>query len=383
MERILVINGPNLNLLGSREPEIYGTTTLSDLESQCRSWGTSLDVEVRTFQSNHEGALIDGLQEAVGVFDGVVINPGAYAHTSYALHDAIAACGLPTVEVHISNVREREPWRGISLTAPACVATIYGRGVEGYRWALRHLVLAKRFPAIMASYGEGVDHVGDLRVPSTGGPHPVAVLVHGGFWRRQWARDLMDGLAVDLAGRGVATWNIEYRKIGEGGGWPATVIDTARAIDHLTRLDADIDRDRVAVVGHSAGGHLALTAHPDSVSPILLVSLAGVTDMAAAIRDEVGSGAPAAFMGDATSPAAIAQASPMTMLPRGVRQLAVHGTDDDTVPAAYSRRYVDAARAAGDDVDYLELTSTGHMELIDEHSPAWSKTADSILEVLS
>ncbi|GBD85083.1 3-dehydroquinate dehydratase [bacterium BMS3Abin02] len=384
MQRILVINGPNLNLLGTRSPEIYGTTTLTDLEALCRSWGEELGIEVRAFQSNHEGALIDGLHEAREVFDGVVLNPGAYAHTSYAIHDAIEAAGIPTVEVHISNVEEREPWRSVSVTAPACTATIYGRGIQGYRWALRHLVFAHRVPPKIVAYGEGPDQVGDLRLPSGPGPHPIAVLVHGGFWRRQWTRDLMDGLATDLVERGFATWNLEYRRVGAGGGWPATVLDVARGIDHVALLDAAIDRDRVAVIGHSAGGHLALASsgRTDAVTPALLVSLAGITDLGAALRDGLGSGAVAAFMGDATSQTAIAQASPTAMLPLGVRQLVVHGTDDDDVPVDYSRRYVDSARAAGEEIEYLELASAGHTSLIDEQGAGWSDIAGRLAGML-
>ena len=269
------------------------------------------------------------------------------------------------------------------MIAPACTSTIYGRGIEGYRWALRHLVFANRSHGAVITYGEGADQLGDLRVPEGPGLHPIAVLLHGGFWKRQWTRDLMDGLAVDLTAKGIATWNIEYRRVGEGGGWPATLLDAAHGIDHVARLEADIDLERIAIIGHSAGGHLALLARTETVAPTLLVSLAGVTDLAAAQRDGLGADAAVAFMGDADSPTAVAQASPMAMLPRKIRQLIVHGTDDDTVPVAYSRRYVDSARAAGDEVEYLELASTGHMDLIDERTSAWSETAEQIVEVLS
>ncbi|HDH24872.1 MAG TPA: alpha/beta hydrolase [Actinobacteria bacterium] len=236
----------------------------------------------------------------------------------------------------------------------------------------------------MVAYGEGPDQVGDLRLPSGPGPHPIAVLVHGGFWRRQWTRDLMDGLATDLVERGFATWNLEYRRVGAGGGWPATVLDVARGIDHVALLDAAIDRDRVAVIGHSAGGHLALASsgRTDAVTPALLVSLAGITDLGAALRDGLGSGAVAAFMGDATSQTAIAQASPTAMLPLGVRQLVVHGTDDDDVPVDYSRRYVDSARAAGEEIEYLELASAGHTSLIDEQGAGWSDIAGRLAGML-
>lgn len=137
--KALVINGPNLNLLGTRLPEVYGTVTLGEVEDRCRRWGGELGVEVDTFQSNHEGALIDRIHDAIGRYDGLVINPGALTHYSYALHDAIEAAALPTVEVHISDVSTREPWRAVSVIGPACTATVAGLGIDGYRRALQIL----------------------------------------------------------------------------------------------------------------------------------------------------------------------------------------------------------------------------------------------------
>lgn len=137
--RVLVVNGPNLNLLGTRRPEIYGPTTLGDLEESCHAWGAALGVTVDTFQSNHEGALIDRLHEAIGRYDGVIINPGALTHYSYALHDAIEAIGLPTVEVHLTDITAREDWRAHSVVTPICAATITGEGTDGYRRALELL----------------------------------------------------------------------------------------------------------------------------------------------------------------------------------------------------------------------------------------------------
>jgi 3-dehydroquinate dehydratase-2 len=145
--RVLVINGPNLNLLGVRRPEVYGTTTLAELEERCRAWGADLGIEVETFQSNHEGELIDRLHDALGMVDGVVINPGALAHYSYALHDAVEAVALPVVEVHLSDISRREEWRARSVVSPACAATISGHGLDGYRQALEFLAARGQAPA--------------------------------------------------------------------------------------------------------------------------------------------------------------------------------------------------------------------------------------------
>ncbi|MBP5739693.1 MAG: type II 3-dehydroquinate dehydratase [Spirochaetia bacterium] len=139
MKRILVINGPNLNMLGIREPEIYGTATFSELEESIRMWASDLGVEVKLFQSNHEGAIIDEIQAAFGKFDGIVINPAGYTHTSVAIPDAIKAVGIPAVEVHISDVDNREDFRKVSYVQSACIATIRGKGFPGYKEALEIL----------------------------------------------------------------------------------------------------------------------------------------------------------------------------------------------------------------------------------------------------
>ena len=140
--RILLLNGPNLNLLGLREPDIYGKRTYRDLVELIRAEAEQLGVSVEFVQSNHEGALVDAIQDAYGRFDGIVINPGAYTHTSIALLDAVKAVGVPTIEVHISDPDLREDFRKISYIRAACIASITGHGLEGYLEALR--LLAKR-----------------------------------------------------------------------------------------------------------------------------------------------------------------------------------------------------------------------------------------------
>ena len=134
--KILVINGPNLNMLGIREPDLYGRETYADLVKKIEGHATAMGIEVKCLQSNHEGDLVDYIQSAYGAFDGIVINPGAYTHTSVAILDAVKAVSVPTVEVHISRVDEREDFRKISYIRAACIATISGHGSEGYLEAM-------------------------------------------------------------------------------------------------------------------------------------------------------------------------------------------------------------------------------------------------------
>ena len=138
--KILVINGPNLNMLGIREPDIYGRGTYADLCRLITDWATELGLEIELFQSNHEGMIVDKIQAAYGVFDGILINPAAYTHTSVAILDALKAISIPTVEVHISDVSKREDFRQISYIRQACVKTIAGHGFEGYLEAMELLV---------------------------------------------------------------------------------------------------------------------------------------------------------------------------------------------------------------------------------------------------
>lgn len=242
------------------------------------------------------------------------------------------------------------------------------------------------------AYGSGPDQVADLRLPDRGTPRAVVVLLHGGFWRERYRRDLMDGLAADLAGRGYATWNVEYRRVGpSGGGWPATLTDVAAAMDALDGLAGEhaLAVDRVAVVGHSAGGHLALWAAARAglpagapgagplVRPRVVVSLAGVCDLAEAARRRLGDRAAQGFLGG--GPDEVLEryelASPAARLPLGVPQLLVHGDADDRVPVDVSRSYASAARAAGDTVELLELAGVDHFAVIEPRSAAWHAAA--------
>jgi acetyl esterase/lipase len=229
-------------------------------------------------------------------------------------------------------------------------------------------------------YGEDPEQVADLLLPGHqgDGPHPVAVLLHGGFWRAAFTRSLMAAVAVDLAARGWATWNVEYRRAGNRGGIPQTLDDVRAAIDALPRLDAQLDlhgRGPIAI-GHSAGGQLALCAASGSVVT-RIISLAGVCDLRAAAREAIGEDATVQFMegGPAERAAAYALADPLDRLPTGLDVLLVHGDADQRVPVDYSRRYAAAARAAGDRCELLELPGVDHFDVIDPRTAAWAAVA--------
>jgi 3-dehydroquinate dehydratase-2 len=146
--RILVIHGPNLNLLGEREPEIYGQTTLAELNLEITQYAWQRGIQVECFQSNHEGSIIDFIHENRNSADGMIINPGALTHYSFALHDAIKAVRIPAVEVHLSDIQNREAFRKVSVTAPACIAQISGKGrlsyLQGIALLIKHLGPAKK-----------------------------------------------------------------------------------------------------------------------------------------------------------------------------------------------------------------------------------------------
>jgi 3-dehydroquinate dehydratase-2 len=352
--RVLVLNGPNLNLLGTREPEIYGTTTLQDLEKRIESWGTALGLETSFLQSNHEGDLVDAIQGAAGA-DGLVINAAALTHTSRSIGDAIDSVGIPAVEVHISNIKQREAWRAESLVSASCVLTIYGRGIGGYQDALRHLRNRADMEFETIRYGPHRDNVGDLRHP-TGDVAAMVVLIHGGFWRQEYERDTTETLAVDLAERGYATWNIEYRRAGGGGGWPGSAHDVLTAVD-LTRRHEDMSRLPLALMGHSAGGHLGLWAMARRAESVnLTVGLAAVTDLSTvALSGDVGAKEAQRLL-DSGAPSSLDSVSARTLL--------IHGDADEIVPVSHSTRL--------DSIASVEVVpGLGHFDLLDAEREHW------------
>jgi acetyl esterase/lipase len=232
-------------------------------------------------------------------------------------------------------------------------------------------------------YGDGADHQADLLLPGGDGPHRVAVLLHGGFWRAPFRREVMAALAVDLARRGWATWNVEYRRLGTGGGVPQTIDDVRAALDALARVDSAIEADHVVVIGHSAGGQLALcVAGVPTIAAI--VSLAGVCDLETGARERIGAGAVLEFLGGTPEevPVLYAIADPMALLPADADVLLVHGDADDRVPVQQSRNYLRASRSAGGRCGLLELAGVDHFALIDPRTSVWSAVATRLEELL-
>ena len=242
-------------------------------------------------------------------------------------------------------------------------------------------------------YGDHDAAFGDLWLPaSTSGPVPVVVLVHGGFWRSGFALDLMDGLAASVASAGWAAWNVEYRRVGAGGGYPETFDDVAAAIDHLADIDAPVDLDRVAFVGHSAGGHLAVwaasrtsldagTAWADPrVSPRLAVAQAGVLDLVDCAETGLGGGACPDLLGGlpADVPDRYARSSPVALVPAAAPVLAVHGTADGNVPLSQTEGYVAAAEAVGGSVRTRIVEGADHFDVIDPEHESWRVVLDGL-----
>ncbi|MEO6724010.1 MAG: alpha/beta hydrolase [Blastocatellia bacterium] len=251
------------------------------------------------------------------------------------------------------------------------------------------------------AYGKDEFQFGELRLPKTAGPHPIAIVIHGGCWSSQYGLGYMGHVSAALAEAGIATWNIEYRRVGNaGGGWPGTFEDAAKAADYLREV-ADqnykslLDLNRVIAVGHSAGGHLALLlgARPQfkkdnpyySPNPLKLlgvVSLAGITDLR-----KVGTACDKEVIqlmnGEAKEKAASYNlASPIELLPLGVRQKIIQGGADNIIPMAMATDYVEAAKKKKDDAELIALKDADHFSLVDPKSLAWPTVQEAVLSLV-
>ncbi|HEV2653619.1 MAG TPA: alpha/beta hydrolase [Ktedonobacteraceae bacterium] len=259
------------------------------------------------------------------------------------------------------------------------------------------------FTVSRLAYGNEPLQFGDLYTPTPGAElRPVVILIHGGFWRAAYDLSLMTSLAENLAQRGFAVWNIEYRRVGDaGGGWPGTLLDVARATDHLRTLQQSysLDVQRIIPVGHSAGGHLALwlgARHKlvgsnmltDNITPQSIkgaVSLAGAMDLKHVWQLHLGNDAAIELLGGdpTTVPERYMAASPAAHLPLGIPQVLIHGTLDDRVPLIVSQVYAAKARAVGDAITLIELPGADHFVLIDPASAAWATTVREVERLVS
>jgi acetyl esterase/lipase len=251
-------------------------------------------------------------------------------------------------------------------------------------------------------YGKDRSQFADLYLPASAtGKLPVAVVIHGGYWGSAYGNDLGSPLAEDLAGRGIAALNIEYRRIGIGGGWPGTFADAATAMDSLATLGQHaaggrLDLGNVVVIGHSAGGHLAgwlagrhtLTAGAVGAAPVVnpvgYVAQAGVLDLVSGFEQNLGGGAVAALMGGSPQqyPDRYAVGSPLALLPYGIPGTLVHGLADDVVPIQQSDEFAARATKVGDQVHEIRLPGVDHFMLIDPSTPAWAACRSAALGYL-
>jgi acetyl esterase/lipase len=379
--KVAVLLGPGLRL-DRPGLETAAPGTPEGLEALLRAWGAALGQHVTVRWCGDEPALVAALTEtglhpvavgeaggvAVGA-DAVVLVPGTIGFDAPTLAEEVANAPATVVGVHPGTLRRDGRAPAATPVGAGCVRVLHGRGLEGVGAGLAHLAWSAAWPADVRRYGDDPEQVGDLRRPAGSGPRPVAVLVHGGFWWDPWERDGMDGLAVDLVRAGWVTWNVEYRRLGSGGGWPATADDVAAAVDHVAALPG-CDPGRVVLVGHSAGGLLALLTagrQAATVRPATVVAMAPVTDLDAALAQDLGGGAAGALLGAADP----AEASPLDRLPLGVPLVIAHAADDAVVPVDQGRRYADAARAAGDDVTLHDPPAGGHLGWVDPSSAAW------------
>lgn len=248
-------------------------------------------------------------------------------------------------------------------------------------------------------YGGHPLQFGDLRLPTGPGPYPLVIYVHGGFWRARYDLTHAGHPCAALTAAGIATWNVEYRRIGNGGGWPETFLDVAAAADHARELASrhPLDLERAIAVGHSAGGHLALwlagrdrippgtTLHRPVPVPLRgAVSLGGVVDLRRTWELRLSGGVVRELVGATPdeAPERYAAASPPELLPLGVPQTLIHGTEDESVPYELSVRYHAAATAAGDEVTLIPLEGVGHFEPVDPRSAVWTRTLGAVQALL-
>jgi acetyl esterase/lipase len=255
--------------------------------------------------------------------------------------------------------------------------------------------------ADVVRYGSDPSQFAELRFPQGEGPLPVLIVIHGGFWSAAYDLQHISPFCAALTSYGIITCNLEYRRVGQGGGgWPGTLLDVANGAEHLRQMlgrDGRVDLRRAAAIGHSAGGHLALWlagSHSLPKGSVLhtgrrpwlnaVISLAGIADLRSAWELQLGSGAVDGLIGGGPNryPQRYSEASPVELLPMGLRQIVIHGRTDGAVPFVQSEGFVRRAITAGDDASLIPLEGTGHFELIDPESGAWDTVVGSVRRAL-
>ncbi len=236
------------------------------------------------------------------------------------------------------------------------------------------------------AYGKDANQFGELRLPKTGGSFPVVMNIHGGFWRAKYDLTHAGHSCAALTAKGFATWNIEYRRVGNpGGGWPGTFEDIASAYRFIPQMAKQykLDATRILVMGHSAGGQLAICLAAHEVTAKRVVSLAGVVDVQQAYQQHLSNDAVAEFLGGKPSdvPEHYHEADPMQFSCKATQWL-IHGAADDIVPPSFSRNYVQSKQKRGEDAHYLEIGPAGHFDLIDPRSRAWPRVEETVLHLL-
>ncbi|MFI8566465.1 alpha/beta hydrolase [Rhodococcus sp. NPDC078407] len=313
-----------------------------------------------------------GITEAPSETDEVIIVPGAGRPCDTTGYDSVVRVDLGQCPPDRSD--------GIRTH-------IRGRGLDGLRFAIDSVYFHRFHPGTIVEYGDHPDQQAELRTPEGDGPFPVAMLLHGGYWRSRWEFDLMDALAVDLTARGFATWNVEYRRP-DAHGWEAMTADVAAALAAVEAVPVDLDLGRIVVMGHSAGGqlalHLAAQAVDSRVAPALAVSLAGVLDLKLGDERWLGEGAVSAAIGGSYTdmPTIYDESSPISRLPLGIPQVVACALSDDPNLLEISRAYCAAALTAADQVQVVEGVG-GHFHVIDPDSPIWLDIVLAIEHLLS
>ena len=261
-------------------------------------------------------------------------------------------------------------------------------GIPGALAAQSILDIPAAAPGMHLNYGNNQFQFGELHLPDGKGPHPVAIVVHGGYWRARYDLRHLGHFCAALAKAGIAAWSLEYRRLGnEGGGFPGTFDDVRAGAAYLSRVakERSLDMRRVVATGHSAGGHLVLWLAKQGVLPLKgVVPLAPVADLRRAWELKLSGNVVVDFLGGSPEevPDRYRMASPIEMVPMGMRQRVIHGDRDEEVPLSISREYVAAARRSGDDATLTEPKGAGHFELIDPRAPAWGQVRDTIEKLL-